>query len=235
MGLWVARGRPPSGSLFRLGLGPRLAVGLEPGAREARRVDGVAAKAVAVPREEVAKDLGGARALGPPEGKQQLRREGGEGTRRGRWRTGAVRGQRRAAPPTVGPGHREKLWPRHEALWHEEWRTWCSALEKRQRMTHRESSKDATQPSDGSSSRMRARTNRFMFSAEAGRRTSPVGTARGCGLHALMRDLVCALPKVAKVRAGAVGPKAAVCAIMSTQNMAAGREARILMDQQAAG
>ena len=134
-----------------------------------------------------------------------------------------------------GPGHREKLWPRHEALWHEEWRTWCSALEKRQRMTHRESSKDATQPSDGSSSRMRARTNRFMFSAEAGRRTSPVGTARGCGLHALMRDLVCALPKVAKVRAGAVGPKAAVCAIMSAQNMAAGREARILMDQQAAG
>lgn len=31
--------------------------------------------------------------------------------------------------------------------------SWCSALLKRQRMTHSESSKDATQPSDGSSSR----------------------------------------------------------------------------------
>ena len=72
-------------------------------------------------------------------------------------------------------------------------------------MTQSASSKDATHPSDGSSSRIRARTNLFMFSCDAGVRTDPLGTASGFGCHDWMSCLVCALPKVANVRVPAPG------------------------------
>jgi len=57
-------------------------------------------------------------------------------------------------------------------------------------MTQSESSKDEMQPVDGSSSRMRARTNRFMFSVELGSNTAPLATESGCGCQALMSALV---------------------------------------------
>ena len=122
-------------------------------ARPLRRV----AEALLVPGVQVLKDAAGA-ARRLPEREQQLRTPRtseaprvSEGADR---RAGDARAPRgpNLSPACLFPAKPSSL----GAL------TWCSALLKRTRMTQSESSKEAMHPSDGSSSRIRARTNRFM-------------------------------------------------------------------------